>query len=96
LALTEDQILTLAPDEASKKSGKDLANPSKWVSKGANEKALWGEAQGSGSKPYQTQVDLVNIAFKCSCPSRKFPCKHGLGLLLFNARQPNAFEAIPF
>lgn len=91
MALTEDQILTLAPDEASKKSGKDLANPSKWVSKGANEKALWGEAQGSGSKPYQTQVDLVNIAFKCSCPSRKFPCKHGLGLLLFNARQPNAF-----
>jgi hypothetical protein len=30
--LTEDQILTLAPDEASKKAGKDLANPAKWVS----------------------------------------------------------------
>ena len=89
--LTEDQILTLAPDEASKKSGKDLANPSKWVSKGANEQALWGEAQGSGSKPYQTQIDLNNIAFKCSCPSRKFPCKHGLGLMLFYSRQQNAF-----
>jgi SWIM zinc finger len=91
LQLTEDQILTLAPDEASKKSGKDLANPNKWVSKGANEQALWGEAQGSGSKPYQTQVDLGNIAFKCSCPSRKFPCKHGLGLMLFYARQSNLF-----
>ena len=90
--LTEDQILTLAPDEASKKSGKDLANPSKWVSKGANEQALWGEAQGSGSKPYQTQVDLSNIAFKCSCPSRKFPCKHGLGLMLYYSRQQNAFS----
>lgn len=89
--LTEDQILTLAPDEASKKSGKDLANPSKWVSKGANEQALWGEAQGSGSKPYQTQIDLSNIAFKCSCPSRKFPCKHGLGLLLYYSRQKVAF-----
>lgn len=89
--LTEDQILTLAPDEASKKPGKDLANPSKWVSKGANEQALWGECQGSGSKPYQTQVDLANIAFKCSCPSRKFPCKHGLGLLLLYARQKNSF-----
>ncbi|HPH90283.1 MAG TPA: hypothetical protein PLZ68_05665, partial [Ferruginibacter sp.] len=76
LNLTEDQILTLAPDEASKKSGKDLSSPAKWVSKGVNEFALWGEAQGSGSKPYQTQVDLTNIAFKCSCPSRKFPCKH--------------------
>ncbi|MEO6356057.1 MAG: SWIM zinc finger family protein [Ferruginibacter sp.] len=91
MQLSEDQILTLAPDEASKKSGKDLANPSKWVSKGANEQALWGEAQGSGSKPYQTQVDLSNIAFKCSCPSRKFPCKHGLGLMLFYSRQQNAF-----
>lgn len=89
--LTEDQILTLAPDESSKKSGKDLANASKWVNKGANELALWGECQGSGSKPYQTQVDVTNVAFKCSCPSRKFPCKHGLGLLLLYARQKNSF-----
>jgi len=49
-----------------------LANPAKWVSKGANEQALWGECQGNGSKPYQTQIDLSNIAFKYSCTSRKF------------------------
>jgi len=91
LQFSEEQILSLAPDEASKKSGRDLANPAKWVSKGANDQAIWGEAQGSGSKPYQTQIDLGNIAFKCSCPSRKFPCKHGLGLMLFYSRQQNAF-----
>ena len=89
--LTEDQILALAPDEASKKAGKELANPSKWISKGASEQALWGECQGSGSKPYQTQIDLNNTAFKCSCPSRKFPCKHGIALGLLYARQPNIF-----
>ena len=89
--LSEDQILALAPDDSSRKSGKDLAAPAKWVSKGANDTALWGECQGSGSKPYQTQVDLSNLAFKCSCPSRKFPCKHGLGLLLLKARQPEGF-----
>lgn len=89
--LSEDQILALAPDEPSKKSGKDLANPSKWVTKGINDKAIWGECQGSGSKPYQTQVDISNLAFKCSCPSRKFPCKHGLGLLLLHARQAALF-----
>lgn len=89
--LTEEQILTLAPDEASKKSGKDLANAAKWVSAGANESAIWGECQGSGSKPYQTQVDTGNMAFKCSCPSRKFPCKHGLGLLLLYTRQKKIF-----
>lgn len=89
--LTEDQILTLAPDESSKKSGKDLANPAKWVTRGRNEIALWGECQGSGSKPYQTQIDVTNIAFKCSCPSRKFPCKHGIGMALLFARQPALF-----
>lgn len=89
--LSEDQILALAPDDSSRKSGKDLATPAKWVSKGANTAAIWGECQGSGSKPYQTQIDLGNLAFKCSCPSRKFPCKHGLGLLLLRARQPKEF-----
>eukprot|EP01035_Chromulina_nebulosa_P003175 gene3175-4321_t len=91
MQLTEEQILALAPDEASKKAGKDLANPNKWVTKAIGDKALWGECQGSGSKPYQTQIDTTNIAFKCSCPSRKFPCKHGLGLLLLYARQPGIF-----
>ncbi len=91
MQLTKEQILALAPDEASKKAGKDLSNLAKWVSKGCNEEAIWGECQGSGSKPYQTQVELAALAFKCSCPSRKFPCKHGLGLLLLNAEHSNTF-----
>jgi hypothetical protein len=68
-----------------------LANPAKWVTKGVNTQAVWGECQGSGSKPYQTQIDLANIAFKCSCPSRKFPCKHGVALGLLYVRQPALF-----
>lgn len=91
LNLSEEQVLAMAPDDASRKSGKDLAKPAKWVSKGMSENALWGECQGSGSKPYQTQVDTVNLAFKCSCPSRKFPCKHGIGLLLYYARERTSF-----
>lgn len=91
MQLTEEQILALAPDESSRKAGRDLSTPSKWVSKGCNENALWGEFQGSGSKPYQTQIDLSTLSFKCTCPSRKFPCKHGLGLLLLNAKNKTAF-----
>lgn len=91
MQLSEEQVLALAPDESSKKSGKELSSPAKWVSKGVNELALWGECRGSGSKPYQAQVDLVNIAFKCSCPSRKFPCKHGIGLLLLYVRTQKEF-----
>ncbi|SFN80400.1 hypothetical protein SAMN05428949_3523 [Chitinophaga sp. YR627] len=91
MLLTEEQVLSLAPDEASRKAGKALAGAAKWVSKGANEQALWGECQGSGSKPYQTQIDLAGTAFKCSCPSRKFPCKHGMGLMLLYARESATF-----
>ncbi|MGN7823196.1 SWIM zinc finger family protein [Chitinophaga sp. 22536] len=89
--LTEEQVLAMAPDESSRKAGKELARPAKWVSTGYSEAALWGECQGSGSKPYQTQVDTGAMAFRCSCPSRKFPCKHGVGLLLYYAREKASF-----
>ncbi|MEJ7646174.1 MAG: SWIM zinc finger family protein [Chryseolinea sp.] len=90
---SEDQILAMAPDDSSKKSGKELANPSKWTKREISERALWGECHGSGKLPYQTQVDMANVAFKCSCPSRKFPCKHGLGLLLLFARDKKLFAS---
>ncbi|WP_353719529.1 SWIM zinc finger family protein [Dyadobacter sp. 676] len=87
-----EQILQLAPDEASARAGQQLATRSKWVVVYANRKALWGDCQGSGKTPYKTIVDLTNLAFKCTCPSRKFPCKHGLGLLLLYAQDPGAFH----
>jgi hypothetical protein len=93
MAFSEEQIAALAPDASALKSGRDLAQPGKWQLRGRSDKALWGHCQGSGSLPYQTQIDLQNIAFKCNCPSRKFPCKHGLGLLLLYVRQPNSFTA---
>jgi len=79
---TSDQILALAPDPASAKAGQGLASAGKWVSLGADERAVWGEAKGSAAVPYQTVIDLSEPAFRCSCPSRKFPCKHALGLFL--------------
>ncbi|BDH57385.1 SWIM zinc finger family protein [Tsukamurella sp. PLM1] len=56
--------------------------PAPWSNSGATDLAIWGACQGSGSRPYQTIVELAGPAYKCSCPSRKFPCKHALGLLL--------------
>lgn len=91
MALSSDQILALAPDPASAKAGSALAAPAKWQNCGTDEHALWGECQGSGKDPYRTQVDLSEPAFKCSCPSRKFPCKHGLGLMLLFSAKPAHF-----
>lgn len=54
---------------------------SAWSDPGHSARSLWGLCRGSGSKPYTTVVDLTGPAFRCSCPSRKFPCKHALSLL---------------
>jgi len=91
MTLTMEEVTALAPDDASAKAARGLVSPSKWPLLGANEAAAWGECQGSGSKPYQTQVDLAGPAFRCSCPSRKFPCKHGLALLLLRAEHGGRF-----
>lgn len=92
MIFTEPQIETLAPDLSSLKAGKGLSNANAWLTKQFNERVLWGEIKGSGSKPYRTQIDLQNIAFKCSCPSFKFPCKHGIGLMLAFAKQAEVFD----
>jgi hypothetical protein len=93
MTLTVEEVIALAPDDASAKAARGLVAPSKWPLLGASDAAAWGECQGSGSKPYQTQVDLAGPAFRCSCPSRKFPCKHGLALLLLRAEHGTRFEA---
>ncbi|MBE9010823.1 SWIM zinc finger family protein [Pseudanabaenaceae cyanobacterium LEGE 13415] len=91
---TSEQVIALAPDASSVKSGRGLATISKWASLGCHESVIWGECQGSGKNPYQTQIDLSEPAFRCSCPSRKFPCKHGLGLFFILAEQSNQFTEI--
>ncbi|NEP17051.1 MAG: SWIM zinc finger family protein [Leptolyngbya sp. SIO4C1] len=89
------QVLALSPDAKSTKNGQALATAAKWSSLGRAETHVWGEYRGSGKKPYQTQIDLSvegGPAFRCSCPSRKFPCKHSLGLMLLLAEQAALFE----
>lgn len=92
-AWSPEQVAALAPDASSRKAAEGLASPPKWLSLGQEAtdqgaKFLWGECPGSGSNPYQTAVALAEPAFHCSCPSRKFPCKHALALFLLFSRQP--------
>jgi hypothetical protein len=89
---TPEGVLALAPDPGSAKSAQGLAGAKQWESLGRDDIALWGEIRGSGSTPYQARIDLREPAFKCSCPSRKFPCKHGLALLLIFARDASVFK----
>jgi hypothetical protein len=80
-----EQVRTLAPDASAARAGEALADDRRWSATGRSETATWGLCQGSGTAPYQAAVDLAGPAYKCSCPSRKIPCKHALGLMFLLA-----------
>ena len=77
-----EQVLGLAPDGASRQAAERLAGRPVWSGTGSAGDLVWGLCAGSGARPYQVVADLSGPAYRCSCPSRKFPCKHALGLLL--------------
>jgi hypothetical protein len=81
--LSVEQIIALAPDASAAAAGRKTADAKNWKSAGRKDVALWGECQGSVL--YQVRIDLAQFAYGCTCPSRKLPCKHVLGLLLLAA-----------
>lgn len=90
--LVATEIDRLAPDSASQTAGRGLAKPAKWECLARQETILWGKCQGSGKDPYLVRVDFGNpLGYKCTCPSRKQPCKHILALLYLLASHPQAY-----
>ena len=84
------QVEAFAPDERSITAARKLARPGPWSETGSTDTLVWGKCQGSGKTPYQVSVDLTGPAAKCTCPSRKFPCKHGIALLMLWAESDGA------
>jgi hypothetical protein len=84
--LTHEGVTALAPDAKVAAAGMKLGVPKSWDSPGRSAEALWGECRGSAV--YQVRVGLSDFAVKCSCPSRKHPCKHGIGLLFLAIEIP--------
>lgn len=83
---TLEQASAVAADASSLQAGRKLAIAAPWSDTGCSERAVWGACRGSAKLPYQVAVDTVGPAYKCTCPSRKFPCKHALALLLLWAQ----------
>ncbi|RBO92550.1 DUF5691 domain-containing protein [Nocardia puris] len=73
-----ERVTALAPDARSLAAARGLAD--RWSDTGYLGDALWGRCRGT--QIYETVVDMSGPASRCSCPSRKFPCKHALSLLL--------------
>jgi hypothetical protein len=95
---SRERVEQLAPDAASAKAGAGLAKPAQWKTLGRADEVIWGECQGSGANPYQVRVALADAGYRCTCPSRKQPCKHILALLFlytggttFKSSAPPAF-----
>ena len=82
MTLSLEIVQQLAPDQGSLKAAGRLLKPGKWPLVGFDEARglIWGECQGSSSTPYRTVFDVQDHGYKCTCPSRKFPCKHTLAL----------------
>ncbi|SFB17207.1 SWIM zinc finger [Cohnella sp. OV330] len=88
--ITEAYVDSLAPNAGAIKNGRDLIKKNSFpvLNESPDATLLFGECNGSGKEPYRCSVDFVNEAspvFRCSCPSRQFPCKHALGLLYARA-----------
>lgn len=78
--------MALAPNAAAVSNGRKISQKGGFVKRFRSEDDTFymGECTGSGKSNYITSADFVeegNPVFRCSCPSRQFPCKHSLALL---------------
>ncbi len=85
-AWSVEQVVAVARSPRSVTAAEPLAVAHRWAALGADDRALWGRCRGSGAEPYDTAVDHVEVAWRCTCPSRTLPCKHALARRLLWAR----------
>ena len=97
MTLTKERIEQLAPDQASLGAALKLMRPASWpmLARNADAALLWGECQGSGAAPYRVIVAVDDLGYKCTCPSRKFPCKHALAVIWMQCEAPDRFTEAP-
>jgi len=96
MALSLENVEALAPDQASLDAARKLLKSANWPAVASNGSGLiWGECQGSGATPYRVVVSEADAGYKCSCPSRKFPCKHSLALMWLRVDGKLSFATAP-
>ncbi|MCI7813286.1 MAG: SWIM zinc finger family protein [Lachnospiraceae bacterium] len=96
--IEEQQIAALAPNVAAASNGKKISANGGFVKlfRSGDDTFYMGECKGSGKANYITSADFIDPeapVFRCSCPSRQFPCKHSLALL-YEIAAEKRFEEI--
>ncbi len=97
MTLTRSAIEAMAPDQSALSAASALLKPAKWPVRAQSGPLIWGECQGSGANPYRVVADTADSGSKCTCPSRKFPCKHAIALMWMYVDDAATFQpgAIP-
>lgn len=62
-----------------------------WSELGRDDRAAWGLYAGSAAEPYRVQADVAARVTHCTCPSRRYPCKHADALLAMLESAPERF-----
>jgi hypothetical protein len=96
VTLTEETVQRWAPDDQVLQAGRDLVRTKSFLNPATATDGTWLMAQckGSGKTPYEMSVDVwVESApvGRCTCPSRKLPCKHCIGLMFLYLEKPESF-----
>ncbi|MAT55789.1 MAG: hypothetical protein CMN32_15030 [Saprospirales bacterium] len=91
MQLTEEKIFKLAPDSGTAQRAREVAHFRRWHLLAGNGRAIWGE-YGNPYDPFLVAADFEKLAVHCTCPVRRKPCKHGIGLLLTFLRYNGEFS----
>src|SRR5262245_44538992 len=96
LEVSEDLLRAIVTKDKALSDGRTLAKKGAFKNLGRldDQTLLWGQCQGSGSKPYELSIDLIGDTptIRCSCPVKPPPCKHTLGLLVAFMEHPAQFK----
>ena len=85
--IDEQRITAMAPNANAVNNARKISRGNgfiKWE-RSADDTYYAGQCKGSGSSVYTVSADFIDGSAplcRCSCPSRQFPCKHGLALLM--------------
>lgn len=94
--INEQQIIAWAPNANAVKNARKISAQGGFVFRLRSEDDTFymGECKGSGKSNYVVSADFIEEGqpvFRCSCPSRQFPCKHSVALL-FEMMEEKPFD----
>ena len=85
--IPEQQIAAMAPNANAVNNARKIVKSGGFTEHARSEDDTFymGSCKGSGSSAYRVTLDFADNdapVCRCSCPSRQFPCKHGLALMM--------------